>query len=156
MLRDKIQLTMDHDFLIPAEVIYDAWLDPEAVSIWRTESLRLAGTTSQFVSFTNDPTIGGGFVSTYFRDGQTVRHWGQYVELSRPHRIVTTWLTDDVDIVDPSTITLELTPTELGCHLTVTHELDTRWLDFFDRMRMSWVHVINSLETYAFAQITSC
>jgi uncharacterized protein YndB with AHSA1/START domain len=155
MLRDKIHLTVDHEFPFPPEILYDAWISPEAIGIWRSESLRIAGSHSRFVSFTNEPVVGGGFVSTYFRDGREIRHWGQYIELIRPTRIVTTWLNEEVDIIDPSIIILDISPTATGCHLRISHELDHRWLDFLERVRLSWLHVIQAIESYAFVQITS-
>ena len=41
-----------------------------------------------------DARVGGQFFFSDLRDGEEARHWGKYLELDRPRKIVFTWIVD--------------------------------------------------------------
>ena len=64
------------------------------------------------------------------RDGTEARHWGNYLELVRPHKIVFTWIVDESDEADPSKVTLTIHSEANGCVATIVHELDEKWIEY--------------------------
>jgi len=42
-----------------------------------------------------DAKVGGAFLFSDIRDGVEAKHWGTYLELERPGKIVFTWITDE-------------------------------------------------------------
>ncbi len=56
-----------------------------------SQSMGLSGDIGQIEI---DPRVGDAFLFTDIRDGTEARHWGTYLELERPHKVVFTWIVD--------------------------------------------------------------
>jgi uncharacterized protein YndB with AHSA1/START domain len=113
----------------PAQVIYRAFLDPNAVAVWRPPR----GMTARIEKF--EPRQGGGyrmaFVYTELSPevrGKTSAHAdvfdGQFIELVPDHRIVerVEFESDDPAFSGAMTITTTFTPVPAGTEVRVTCE----------------------------------
>ena len=100
----------------PAQVVFDAWLDPEAIAVWmrpfdtaRTEA-------------TSDPVVGGSYrIDMHQPDGGVVEHIGRYVEINRPRRLAFTWASPATQH-KPSLVTIEFVESEGVTEMSLTHE----------------------------------
>ena len=83
---DDYTVTVRREIAAAAEVLFDAWLDPESLASW----FRPANTRETRAEA--DPRVGGSFriVMIDDEDSSTV-HTGTYREIDRPHRLVFTW-----------------------------------------------------------------
>ena len=87
----------------------------------------------------------GSFTLTESRPEGETEHHGQYLEITRPRRLVFTFssLRHAVD-VDP--VMVEITPApEGGCDLVLVHEMQGRWADYRDRTRQGWAAILEGL-----------
>ena len=137
-MSEKISVTVSHRFEASAERVYDAWLDPEKVRIWMPTAMRKMGLTGELGRIEVDARVGGRFLFSDIRDGVEAKHFGTYLELVRPSKIVFTWMMDDADESDPSKVTLTIQPEGSGCVATIVHEIDSEWADFTDQTKNGW------------------
>lgn len=99
----------------PAEALFDAWLDPVALSIWmRPESIR--HTTAK-----TEARVGGSYEIIMQGDENTYPHHGVYQVIDRPRRLVFTWVSDGTE-KRSSLVTVEFLPAAQGTEVVVTHE----------------------------------
>jgi len=100
----------------PAQVIFDAWLEPEAIAVW----MRPFDTTH--TEATSDPIVGGSYrIDMHQPDGGVVEHIGKYVEIDRPRRLVFTWASPATQH-KPSLVTIEFVETAGVTEMSLTHE----------------------------------
>jgi len=132
---DLIIARVVHDFTVAPETVFDAWLDPDLVRRWMADSIAesIPGVEMRIVEI--DPRVGGTFTFTDSRDEDETGPTGTYLEIDRPRRLVFTWHPEPGE---HSVVTIEITPTEAGCTLTLTHEMEPRWADYVDRTGAAW------------------
>jgi len=80
------------------------------------------------------------------RNGIEAKHWGTYLELNRPRKIVFTWIVDENDEADPSKVTLEIQPEDVGCTVTIAHEMDSKWIDYVERTERGWGRFLHEID----------
>jgi uncharacterized protein YndB with AHSA1/START domain len=141
----KIEARVSHRFKASAEQVYDAWLDPGTVRVWMAAALKSFGLSGEIRCVEVDARVGGKFRFSDMRDGTEAQHWGTYLELDRPHKIVFTWIVDPKDESDPSKVTLSLQPVEGGCMATIVHEMDEHWRDFIGRTEDGWSRMLGQV-----------
>ena len=75
--------------LIPAppRVVFDAWLDPEAL-----QRFMCGGPGVTVTKVECDPRIGGRFLIVMNVEGHDISHRGEYLEIERHTRLAFTWL----------------------------------------------------------------
>jgi uncharacterized protein YndB with AHSA1/START domain len=131
-------LTVSRDFPFPAERVYDAWLDPQAVGRW------LFATPDGVIERAElDPRVGGRFVVNERRGEMLAEHFGEFLELDRPRRIMFTFATSGEE--KSTRVTVEITPTLAGCRLTLSHDLAPEWQAYADRARQGWTLILDGL-----------
>ncbi|WP_141618128.1 SRPBCC domain-containing protein [Myxococcus sp. AB036A] len=137
----SVQVRVTRRFNASPERVFDAWLEPEMVGQWMTgptvrdeEVLRLA----------IDPRVGGKFSFFVRRAGEEIDHVGTYLEIDRPRRLVFTWHIDK-EGDELSRVTVEISPRDTGCELTLTHEMDAKWADYASRTEQGWATMIDVL-----------
>jgi uncharacterized protein YndB with AHSA1/START domain len=128
-----------HRFDASPERVFDAWLDPVQVRRWFSPGL------GELQRIETDPRVGGRFSFVDRRDGEDIDHIGEYLEIDRPNRLVFTWGIVGVGD-DTSTVTIEITPLDTGCVLTLTHEMDARWADYVDRTIHGWTIMLEAMD----------
>jgi len=95
-----LTLTVSKTIHAPIENVFDAWLDPEMLSQF---ILPMPGMPQPVVD--NEPQQGGSFTIIMLVGEDKIPHTGQYLEISRPNRLVFSWLSPFS--TDGSTVTIE-------------------------------------------------
>jgi uncharacterized protein YndB with AHSA1/START domain len=142
----KIEAKVSHCFKATAEQVYDAWLDPEQARVWMAAALKSLGLAGDIQRVEIDARVGGKFFFSDMRDGALARHWGTYLELGRPRRVVFTWIVDESEEASPSKVTLTIEPQADGCVATIVHELDGQWADYVAQTERGWARMLEQVE----------
>lgn len=87
----------------PIEKVFDAWLDPETMSKFMMGMPDMPESEVE-----TDACEGGNFTIIMHYRGERLPHTGKYLEISRPDRLVFTWVSHH-SVVDNSTVTLNFT-----------------------------------------------
>jgi uncharacterized protein YndB with AHSA1/START domain len=145
-MSSRIEARVTHRFKAAAERVYDAWLNPEQVRAWVAAALKCLGLAGDVCRIEIDARVGGRFFFSDMRDGQEARHWGTYLELDRPRKIVFTWIVDESEEANPSTVTLTIQPEPEGCAATIVHETDAKWIDYVSRTESTWARMLQEIE----------
>jgi uncharacterized protein YndB with AHSA1/START domain len=139
--KPPIKVHVTRHFDLPAERVFDAWLDPELIGKWmfgprlrEEEVLRIVA----------DATVGGSFSFLVRRQGEEIDHVGTYREINRPRRLVFTWgIAGESE--EESLVTVEIVPLQSGCELTLAHEMDPKWAEYADRTRAGWTKMLAAM-----------
>ena len=137
MTRDLRTVTVERRFAAAPERLFDAWLDPEGVGAWL---FRTPEGVPDRVEV--DPQVGGGFRVDERRGDDIARHYGEYLEIDRPHRLVFDFWTSFSDA--RTRVSIAIAPDGDGSLLTLTHE--GVWADYEDRTRKGWAMMLEGLE----------
>jgi uncharacterized protein YndB with AHSA1/START domain len=142
----RIEARVSHRFKAPAERVFDAWLNPERVRTWMATALRGFGLAGDIRRVEIDARVGGKFFFSDMRDGSEAKHWGTYLELDRPRKIVFTWIVSEDEESNASTVTLTIQPEADGCVATIVHELDAQWVDYVARTEEGWGRMLAQVD----------
>jgi len=142
----KVEARVSHQFKASPERVYDAWLDPNKCRVWMASSLQSMGLAGDIRRIEIDARVGGRFFFSDMRNGVEACHWGTYLELDRPRKIVFTWIVDASGEADPSKVTLTIEPAAEGCVATMVHEMDEQWKDYVARTENGWLRMLQSVE----------
>lgn len=146
MKKSTVEVRVSHQFRVPAERVYDAWLDPAQVRAWMYASLKSLGLTGDIRAIDIDPRTGGKFLFSDQRGEVEARHHGTYLELERPRKIVFTWIVGESDEADPSRVTVMIDPQGTGCVATLVHEIDAKWADFVSQTEAGWARMLQQID----------
>lgn len=141
-----IQVEVTHRFAAPPETVMDAWLEPNKVRAWFGAAVQRMGLAGDVARIEIDPRVGGAFLFSDMRGGVEACHWGTYLELERPNRMVFTWNTDESDEDDPIRIELTLEPDGEGCVATLVTEMDSKWTSHIALTRGGWGRMLAATE----------
>jgi uncharacterized protein YndB with AHSA1/START domain len=119
------------------ERVFDAWLDPA-----KAGKFLFATPTGQMVRAEIEPRVGGEFCFVDRRDGEDVEHFGNYVEIDRPHRLVFDFVVSTMP-GSKTRVTIDIRPVASGCELTLLHEGVLP--DYVDRTRDGWATILEAL-----------
>ena len=126
-------------FAASPERVFDAWLDPE-----RAARFLFATPTGQIVRVEIDARVGGRFLIVDRRpDVGEAEHYGRYVEIDRPRRLVFDFAVDQ-HMKETTRVTIEITPHGSGCELVLTHEGVPS--DYAERTKGGWTMIVEGLE----------
>ena len=145
-MSENIEVKVTHRFKASAERVYDAWLDPDKVRVQMSTALQSMGLSGEIAQIEIDARIGGPFLFSDMRDGIEAKHWGTYLELERPRKIVFTWITDESEESDPSKVSLTIEPDGEGCIVTIVHEMDAKWADFKEQTAYGWSSALQATD----------
>lgn len=148
MIKNSVQAKAKLQFSrATPEQVYDAWLHPAKVTTWMAAALRASGLPGEIRRVESDARVGGKFVFSDFRGDEEACHWGTYLELDRPRKIVFTWIVDKSEEANPSTVTIAIEPTAAsGCTVSVVHEMDSAWRDYVDRTAEGWMRMLRAID----------
>lgn len=113
---ETMAVTVRRTFNASVERVFDAWLDPERAR----EFLFTHPDKQQIVQAEIDPRVGGRYLFVARRNGKDSDHFGEYLEIDRPRRLVFT-LCVPVAWSGESRIEIDIAPANGGCELTLTH-----------------------------------
>ena len=128
----------------PPRVVFDAWLDPEAL-----RHFMCGGPGVRVTRVECDPRVGGRFLIVMNVEGHEVPHRGQYLEIERYERLVFTWLSPYAG--EGSRVTLRFAESRNGeTRLTLEHvglaDAETR-----SKHHGGWSHILGELSAMASA-----
>ena len=141
------KVTVKHRFAASAERVYDAWLDPAKVS-----KFLYTTATGQIVRCELDPRVGGKYAIVDRRGEEEILHEGTYLELDRPRRLVFTLRVPKYSPQEDR-VSIEITPLDHGCELTLTTETSDDWADDTQR---GWSMILDVLDETLPAEAPSC
>jgi uncharacterized protein YndB with AHSA1/START domain len=105
-------------FSVPSNIIYDAWLDPEAIKVFMRPADVVTVPNPEI-----DATVGGTFLFNMHAGENILPHKGEYKILDRPNKIQFTWNSMNTKNED-SLVTITINSIdENSCELTLVHEL---------------------------------
>ena len=108
-------LTVRREIEAPAEVVFDAWLDPSLLAEWMRPP-GIARTTARV-----DAREGGAFEIVMHGAAESFRHTGVYRSIERPRRLVVTWISPATR-QEESLVTVEFHAGRRGTEIVLTHE----------------------------------
>jgi uncharacterized protein YndB with AHSA1/START domain len=130
--------------LIPAppRVVFDAWLDPEAL-----QRFMCGGPGVSVTRVECDPRVGGKFLIVMNVEGHDVEHRGEYLEIERYERLAFTWRS--LYAGERSRVNLQFAETRNGeTRLTLEHVgLDDA--EMRSKHHEGWSHILSELSTVA-------
>lgn len=139
MTGDPIHIRVSRRFTASAERVFDAWLDETTAGRWW-----FATPTGKMQSVKIDGRVGGKFRIVERRGNDDAEHFGTFIELDRPRRIVLDFATDREHA--PTRVTIEITRlNDGGCELTLSHALSPEWAEYKDRTNQGWTMILESL-----------
>lgn len=142
----NIEVTTVHEFRASAERVFDAWLDPVKVRSWAAQPVPgMPPFDMRRVEI--DARVGGKFTFSDMREEGEAVHWGYYLEIDRPRRLVFTWFTsEEEEEENNSVVTLTIEPLSSGCRATIKHSMDARWADWVAQTEKGWNFMLRQIE----------
>ena len=138
--KPSVNARVSRRFDEPAERVFDAWLSRAMIGRWMFgPDVR----DEEIVRLSIDPRVGGAFCFVVEREGEEIEHFGKYLEIERPRRLVFTWVVAGEKA--GSRVVLEIVSAGKECELTLTHELHPDWVQSIERVEQSWQHMLNAL-----------
>ena len=134
-----IVLTVTRDFAAAPERVFDAWLDPALAS-----RFLFATPDGEMQRVEIDPRVGGGFTIVERRPTGDAGHYGEYVEIDRPRRLVFRFRADP-SVDGWSRVIIEIEGKGAGSTLRLTHEMDPEWAAYEQQTRKGWGVILESL-----------
>jgi uncharacterized protein YndB with AHSA1/START domain len=135
----KVQVRVSRHFDASPERVFDAWLDPA-----RARRFLFATQEGTMLRAEIDARVGGRFALVERRGDEEAAHFGQYVEMDHPRRLVFLfWVGPRAEERDK--VTIEVAPDGTGCTLTLAHEMDARWEAFKGRAAQGWARILEGL-----------
>ncbi|MGO9674803.1 MAG: SRPBCC family protein [Methylocella sp.] len=125
-------------FAAPPERVFDAWFDPESVGTWLFST---PDGVSKHVEI--DGREGGGFAIHEQRGETLATHFGVYLEIRRPRRIVFRFGADRQK--NSSVVAVDIQPDADGALLTLTRRLGPEWTGPDAGVRAGWVGILEGL-----------
>ena len=135
-MADPVAVTVERRFAISPEILFDAWLDPESVRHWL-----FATPDGAMEEVEIDPRVGGGFRIAERRGGELAEHFGEYLALDRPRRLVFDFWTSFS--AERTRVSVTIAADGDGALLTLRH--DGVWADYETRTRQGWTMILENL-----------
>lgn len=133
-----VSIHVSHLIAAPPEAVFDAWLDAESAAQFLFAT---PGGVMEKVEI--NPRIGGGFEIVERRGAQMAAHYGTYVEIDRPGRLVFDFRTDPEGA--PTRVTIACEAQAESCVVTIAHELAPEWSAYAERTRAGWLGIMQGL-----------
>ena len=144
-MQKTVQAKVTQRFGALPERVFDAWIDPTQVRVWMALALQEMGITGEIQDLEISPHVGGRFLFSDLRNGFLAKHWGTYLEINRPNRLVFTWIVDASEEANPSKVTIDIAPENDGCVAILSHEMDTKWMEYVSRTEQGWARMLRAI-----------
>jgi len=138
-MADPIILVVERHLAAPPETVFDAWLDADAVGQWL-----FATPVGVMENVEIDPRVGGKFLIVERRGDDLAEHFGEYLEIDRPRRLVFSFAA--VRDEGFTRVIVTIVQEAGGSRLTLTHEMDPQWAEYAERTRQGWTMILEGLE----------
>jgi uncharacterized protein YndB with AHSA1/START domain len=129
------------DIKASPEKVFRAWTNQNEFVKWFGPRTGGRVEVSEF-----NPTVGGRYdVTMVFEDGDRVQLVGTFEEVEPPKKLVLTWQwAQSPTISQPTTVAVEIAPSELGSTLTLTHSQFVSVADR-DQHESGWAPIVARL-----------
>ncbi len=139
---ETFSISVSRRFAAPAERVFDAWLDPVLAAKWL-----FATPNGTMIKSEIDPSLGGEFCLVERREDEDIEHYGEFIELERPSRLVFDF---SVNQSETSRVAVDIVPVAggtdgAGCELQLTHTMHPRWASFAERSKQGWEMMLEGL-----------
>jgi len=141
-------LVVKRIFSASIERVFEAWTKAEVLAKW-------FGPEGFFVTRSEvSLTVGGKYeIEINSPDGNRIRHFGRYVEISKPYKLAFTWMLEDqsckgsAGLCTETLVNIEFKCVEQATEITLTHEqLPNK--EAYDGHQFGWNSSFDSLATY--------
>ncbi|NJL23955.1 MAG: SRPBCC domain-containing protein [Calothrix sp. SM1_5_4] len=140
MSQPKVQIRSAHRFNVPAERIFDTFLDAEKAKTFMFTTL-----TGKMIRAEIDARVGGGFVFVERRPGGRAEHYGKFIVMERPHRLAFKFSVQE-DAPDGDLVTVDIIPlAKGGCEVLLTHEVSAEFADLKESIEEGWDGILDGL-----------
>jgi len=126
-------------FRHPVARVFDAFLDPARVGEWLFHTPDGVMEQADY-----DPRPGGSFAIFERRGAELAHHFGRFVEIDRPGRIVFDFWVDEAPD-EPTRVTVTFADDGEGCIVVLTHDLAPAWAAYAERTTAGWTMILDSL-----------
>ena len=133
---ETVVIEVSRRIAAPPGQAFDAWLDPALAGRWL-----FATPDGEMQRVEIDPRVGGRFLVVERRGDQLAEHFGTYVEIERPRRLVFDFATSLDDTATRVTVVIE--PDGDGSRITLRHE--GVWVDYEERTQAGWSMILEAL-----------
>lgn len=141
-----VEATIVHEFKASPERVFDAWLDPVKVRAWSSQPI-LGRPAADVRRVEINPRVGGRFTFSDMREDGEAVHWGTYLEIDRPRKLVFTWFTsEEEEKENNSVVALNIEPRGTGCRATIVHSMDERWTEWVKQTEKGWGVMLGQIE----------
>ena len=134
-----LEVRVEKRFRHPVERVFDAFLDPGRSGDWL---FRTPDGVLEKADY--DPRPGGAFAIFERRGDQVAHHWGQFIAIDRPHRVVFDFWVETTP-TEKTRITVTFAPEGDGCVVVLTHDLAAAWAAYRDRTAHGWSLILDGL-----------
>ncbi len=137
---NDLVLSVNKTINAPIEKVFDAWLDAKMLAKF---ILPMPGMPEPDVK--NDPKQGGSFTIIMHVGENDIPHTGEYLEVSRPNRLIFSWLSPFSR--DDSTVTIDFT--KVDDNLTSVKLTHVRFIDEESRTdhEGGWTNILEALHS---------
>ena len=138
-MSDPIEIRVEKRFRHPPERVFDAFVDPARVGDWLFAT---SGGVMEKCEY--DPRPDGAFAIFERRGADLARHFGRFVEIERPSRVVFDFWVDEAPD-EPTRVTVRFVADGEGCVVTLTHDLAPARADYAERSTAGWTMILDGL-----------
>ncbi|MCP3731653.1 SRPBCC domain-containing protein [Sphingomonas sp. MG17] len=139
-MSEPVVLTVRRELAASPERVFDAWLDPEMA-----RRFLFATPDGKMQTVEIDARVGGRALIVERRERGDAAHRLKYEVIERPSRLVFLFAADPAEEGEWTRVSIEIAPTETGCTLTLTHEMDPQWAAYKEQTRKGWTMILDSL-----------
>ena len=137
-MAEPVILTVERRFDASPEQVFDAWIDPDKVGRWL-----FATPDGVMERIELDPRVGGRFLIVERRGGEPAEHFGEYLEIDRPRRLVFSFAA--MRDAGYTRVTVTIVADSHGSRLKLVHEMDPQWAEYEGRTREGWTKILDGL-----------
>jgi uncharacterized protein YndB with AHSA1/START domain len=137
-MADPIVVTVERHIAASPERVFDAWLDAGAVGQWL-----FATPEGVMEKVEIDPRVGGKFLIAERRGGDLAEHFGEYLEIDRPRRLVFTFAA--MREAGYTRVAVDIAPEGDGSRVILVHEMDPEWAAYEAQTRQGWTKILDGL-----------
>jgi uncharacterized protein YndB with AHSA1/START domain len=130
-------ITVSRSIRASASRVFDAWLDEKNAAKWL-----FATPTGSMLRVEIDPHVGGAFCIVERRPEGDVEHFGTYLEIERPHRLVFTFGVEH-HIRDVTMVSIDIAAEGDVSEIVLTHEGVLR--EDVARTAQGWGNILDAL-----------
>jgi len=116
-------LILNRVFAAPIQKVFDAWTKAEILAMW------FGPEGFEVLTAECDVSVGGKYeITIQSPDKNTIKHFGEYIEVDSPHNLVFTWILQNQECAGSENqqattlVSLLFMETDEGTSLTLTHE----------------------------------